>query len=298
MACSDCGHRFTDPIPSEEMLSGYYESDGFADLQGVADASEYKRTTAEMQWRLIKKFCETGLLVDVGPGAGTFLSLAPEYGFSGVGLEKCGDLAEMASTKEGVEIHHCSLEDDDLPVSDADVVTMWDVFEHLQDPGMTLRRVQELLKPGGLLCLGLPNARSLSAKIFRGHWIGWWVPLHLHHYSLPVVRSLLEGHQFRIVHTEFVEQGYAAATSVRRLFGLDTGEMGAFVCRPKVFTGAIRYVSRILKPFASWLERFMIRVLFALTRRRWGRRYSSHFILVARLKQDFGRYPESQDQQG
>ncbi len=53
------------------------------------------------------------------------------------------------------------------------------VIEHIDDPVGTLRRVQELLAPGGSVLIRYPNPQSLGAKVFKSFWYPWEVPRHL-----------------------------------------------------------------------------------------------------------------------
>lgn len=77
------------------------------------------------------------------------------------------------------------------PPSSIDVVVGLDVLEHLHDPGLMLAKAHEILRPGGLLFLSLPNPESLGARIKMGkpdlhdnsanplRWFAWHDPTHV-----------------------------------------------------------------------------------------------------------------------
>ena len=61
-----------------------------------------------------------------------------------------------------------------------DVVTLWDVFEHVLDPKATLTEIARILKPNGLVVIHTPNPTSLEARLMGANWVGWERPRHLH----------------------------------------------------------------------------------------------------------------------
>jgi SAM-dependent methyltransferase len=96
----------------------------------------------------------------------------------------------------GLPISH-QLKTADLEGS-LDVVTMWDVIEHLHQPAETLTMVRQLLKPGGWLIVSTPNPASLDARLFRGHWKGLDVPRHTVVLDKRAMRRLLADSGFRL----------------------------------------------------------------------------------------------------
>jgi SAM-dependent methyltransferase len=74
-----------------------------------------------------------------------------------------------------------------LPPAAFDLVVLIHVFEHLPDPREALRRVRELLAPGGRAVFVQPNPRSLGARLFGPAWVGWEPPRHL---SIPSIAAL------------------------------------------------------------------------------------------------------------
>jgi len=66
-----------------------------------------------------------------------------------------------------------------------DVVTLWNVLEHLHKPCDDLRRIHQLLRPGGF-CILNPEPGKLEVRIFGDRWIGWDLPRHLYIFSRVV----------------------------------------------------------------------------------------------------------------
>src|ERR1035438_10453930 len=64
-----------------------------------------------------------------------------------------------------------------------DVITCFDVLEHLYEPRKVMARVGEWLKPGGIFYVLVPNVDSAEARAFGSYWHGLELPRHLFHYS-------------------------------------------------------------------------------------------------------------------
>ena len=86
-----------------------------------------------------------------------------------------------------------------------DVVTFWEVIEHVSDPRDFLSRIARLLKRGGWALLSTPDAGSLVARMLGRRWLGWQkVPEHLFYFDRPTLRRLLDETGFDVVDQRYV----------------------------------------------------------------------------------------------
>ena len=115
--CCSCGHKYTAPIPSRQLLDRYYCSEAFLECLKNAAPSDSAGCSHESQWSLVKRFCKGGDLLDVGAGIGGFLAKAKQYGFNGRGLEQSRELVQYARSSIGLDICRGSLEHHRLPLS-------------------------------------------------------------------------------------------------------------------------------------------------------------------------------------
>jgi SAM-dependent methyltransferase len=98
-------------------------------------------------------------VLDIGCGGGLFLSMLQEQGAQVVGLELNGGRAEYARTMYGLQIENQPVESPDIQSKYQeyfDVVTLWDVIEHVAYPQTTLVKAKNLLKPDGYLFMDTP----------------------------------------------------------------------------------------------------------------------------------------------
>ncbi len=117
--------------------------------------------------------------IDVGCGEGSLLTALQRAGWEVTGVERDPRAAEVARRQSGGSVYVGDFRQIDLPRSAYNLVVMSHVFEHLGDPISSLRRLKELLAPGGRIVLLYPNPESLGARIFREAWFPWEAPRHL-----------------------------------------------------------------------------------------------------------------------
>ncbi len=134
---------------------------------------------------------------DVGCGDGAFLESALKQGFYARGCEPEQVPRRQAEMRLGCAI------DAEMFASGTthqwDVVTAWQVIEHVPDPRGFVRLVRSRLVPGGLFGVSTVNIDSLQAKIFGANWLHLDPPRHLWCGSLKAVEHLLREEGFTIL---------------------------------------------------------------------------------------------------
>ncbi len=127
--------------------------------------------------------------LDAGCGAGGLLVRLTHVGWSAEGVEIDPAAVEVARRISGVPVRVGDFRTADVPTGVFDLVVLRHVFEHLDDPIAALRRLRELLAPGGRVVLIYPNPASLGARVFGASWFHWDPPRHL---VVPPGRALAE----------------------------------------------------------------------------------------------------------
>jgi len=128
-------------------------------------------------------------LLDVGCSRGTFLKMAASLGVNCEGVEPAPEAAAVA-VQAGLKVRQGFLEDLGLPSDSYDVITLFEVIEHIRDPAPLLRECRRLLKKGGLLVIRTGNTGSWTASVLKGGWEYFSIVEHGGHISFFNRRSM------------------------------------------------------------------------------------------------------------
>jgi 2-polyprenyl-3-methyl-5-hydroxy-6-metoxy-1,4-benzoquinol methylase len=158
----------------------------------------------------VLRHCQSGKLLDLGCGAGSFLNSIRGTPWELYGVELSGTAAQRAREKTGADVFTGDILDAPFAPARFDVVTCFHVFEHLYSPDEVLQKVWTWLKPGGIFCVHVPNIESAEARCFGSYWYGLELPRHLFHFSPDSLRQLARSTAFHEVElatrrTSFVE---------------------------------------------------------------------------------------------
>jgi len=182
-----------------------------------AEAQNRKRT-ALSYLNLVSRFChEPQNLLDIGCSTGIFLSAAQQAGWNVTGLEPSLWAADIASSRlSGTEIVVSTLEKADFPVENFDVITMWDVIEHLPYPSEVLLSIHRWLKPSGWLFLNTPNIASIPARALGASWM-LLLREHIWYFSPQTLQMLLAKCMYRLASTSSNLVWFSIGTILSRI---------------------------------------------------------------------------------
>lgn len=195
--CKSCGLLRQDPRPTRETIKFYYPPEYEPYSIAIDDESSFlrrwdRRYGMYKRRRAIERFCSKGRLLDVGCATGNFLYEMKRSGRWEVeGVEPDSESAQYARDRLGLKVYIGELTNINLPPHTYDVITMWNVFEHLHRPMENLRAVSRLLKPGGWFIFSIPNLNSWERHLLGRYWMGWELPRHLYYPSQELMESML-----------------------------------------------------------------------------------------------------------
>jgi len=161
--CSACDLIYQDqPATSEEVLATYRGE--YFNTCGIDQVGGSRDILYDRILDILEKKRGIGSLLDVGTGCGHFIVRARQKGWRAKGVEPSSD-AIHASAGEGLDIFYGTLQEY-VKNDPFDVITLINVLDHCAAPWHEIRRVRELLKPGGIVFLRIPNG-FLHYHIFR-----------------------------------------------------------------------------------------------------------------------------------
>jgi len=208
--CAGCGFHFInhlDNLPSEpaDDASGPLEPQDWNYIEGRLPVSE---KLLRKNLRLVKRHIALpgAHCLDIGAGAGLFAQFLAEAGALVQGIEPQGIFREFAQRKFGLTLNGETIDARYWQQGFAgffDVVTLWDVFEHVNFPAETLQNAYNVIKPGGWLFLDTPRRDALFYRISEWSYRlsggansllleSLYSPLPFRHKQIFTLRQLLE----------------------------------------------------------------------------------------------------------
>jgi 2-polyprenyl-3-methyl-5-hydroxy-6-metoxy-1,4-benzoquinol methylase len=148
--------------------------------------------TLHIAGKIIQKDLSSSALLDVGCSNGAFLWIAAQLGMDAQGVEP-GETPARQAQARGLQVHRGYLEKLDLPEDGFDIVTLFEVIEHLKNPIALVAACHRVLRPGGVLVIGTGNTDSWTCRFMRHRWDFLNINLHGGHinfYSTASVRVL------------------------------------------------------------------------------------------------------------
>jgi hypothetical protein len=153
------------------------------------------------------------------------------------------------------------------PSARFDLIILFQVLEHLAEPLTTLRRSAELLEPGGMLVVAVPNLASWQARVFGRSWFHLDVPRHQHHFSPGALEYAIQQAGLRVVRTRFVSpehdpygwvqsllnwMGFKQNLLTKFLMGMNRDQMTAPTIAAITAMSAVLLIPSVALSLCSW----------------------------------------------
>jgi len=197
-----CSLVFQYPQPDPDELSRLYTPDYYSSWGDVADREDavrnMKRATFRAAMAELPAGLRTGKVLDVGCASGYFLEEARDLGWEAWGVELSDFSAGIARRTFGDRVFHGTLEQARFSGKNFDLVTMFDLLEHVRDPGMMLEETRRILADKGMLLIVTPDAGSLSARLMGASW-SHFKREHLWYFTRKSLKALLADCGMRLV---------------------------------------------------------------------------------------------------
>lgn len=195
--CDRCGLIYLISRPDGQEIDRYYPQDYVSFPLAIEDEPSWfkridRRYGLHKRCReIIRRVKKPGRILDIGCATGIFLHGMQQRGWEAYGVEPSSYAAQYARSRFHLNVIEGTLDTARFEADYFDVVTLWDVLEHIPDPDQTLVEINRILKLGGWLVMSLPNPDSWESAWFSRYWAGWDIPRHFFIYSRNVIAKLL-----------------------------------------------------------------------------------------------------------
>ena len=206
----------TTPRPKDADLGRYYESEAYIShtdskkslfdkiYHWVRNYSLYKKL------KLINSLSKTDkTILDIGAGTGDFLSICEKNNWSVVGVEPNLKARTIAKEKIQNAKVYSSIEEltyesshttsQNLQPTTYNIITLWQVLEHVPNLNEYVSTLKQLLKPNGTLIIAVPNYKSYDANYYKEFWAAYDVPRHLWHFSKLAIAKVFHQQEMTIL---------------------------------------------------------------------------------------------------
>jgi 2-polyprenyl-3-methyl-5-hydroxy-6-metoxy-1,4-benzoquinol methylase len=251
--CRGCDLAFIANPPDAAAITALYTAKAaYHDelLDPATPAFERMRAIARQHVAMLRRStgAQEGLkLLDIGCSTGLFLDEVRKAGFDAFGAELSPETSAFARDHFGLPVHTGDWRDAGHADALFDVITLFDVIEHLSDPVAEIAAVRRLLKPGGVLLQSTPDIDGLfprlSYKVAKlvDYWPHPEPPWHLYQFSRATLSAMTE------------QAGYRITRADRTMIGLDYsfGTPASWKASPKLLPYALAFAPVAL--LGNWI---------------------------------------------
>ncbi|MEK7858808.1 MAG: class I SAM-dependent methyltransferase [Elusimicrobiota bacterium] len=201
LRCPDCGLGRTWPAPSLAEIEKYYPPTyyGKENVRFNPFFEAMTRLFQRRRARVLHNRVPRGPVLDIGCGRGFLLSYLRTLGYEPHGMEFSDTAAWHARNRLKLDVLTGDFLTSPHQKERFNGVVFWHSLEHFSHPVEALARARELLRPGGLVAIAVPNSDSLQARFFGRYWFHLDVPRHYYHFGTGALEALLTRQRFRIV---------------------------------------------------------------------------------------------------
>jgi 2-polyprenyl-3-methyl-5-hydroxy-6-metoxy-1,4-benzoquinol methylase len=202
--CTNCSLIYVSLILREDLMVKYWrEEQAWTRVLQTGPQVDMDMAKYDYGLDLVSAYLGGGKVLDIGTGTGNFLRQASQRGWETMAIELNIESVE-AMKNEGFNVIVKPLELSDLNSGSFEMVTMWEVLEHLAEPKNVLAEARRLLADNGILLILVPNSSSLvtcllheKSNTFGGH-------SHLNHFNPNSLKAILGALHFDILEMETV----------------------------------------------------------------------------------------------
>ncbi len=235
--CENCGFRFTNPRPDNEVLGNYYKSEDYIShsdtKKGIISQLYHavRNYTLKKKIQLVARHVSRGTILDYGCGTGMFLKVCQDNGWRSFGMEP-DEGARKIGTDMGLAVFSDKIKlSENINSQKFDAITLWHVLEHVTDLDATLDFFNAKLNDKGVLIIAVPNHTSFDAKYYKEFWAAYDVPRHLYHFHPQTIEMLLGRFDFKLteMHPMKFDSFYVSMLSEKYKTG-SIKYLNAFIC--------------------------------------------------------------------
>lgn len=177
----ESGIIYVDPLPVEDLAKFYREEYRVSYKQTITPKPKHILRAARVCEDRLKHsghVVKAGMrCLDIGAGGGEWVYYMKTLGCESYGIEPNNGYGTFAKDSYGVDVFLGMYQESDFPRESFDILSLFQVLEHLADPVEDLRRMSAYLKTGGRFLIEVPDilfpGMRFDHKWHEGHLFGF-----------------------------------------------------------------------------------------------------------------------------
>ena len=210
--CKKCSFQYLNPRVESKIIIESYENN-IDEIHISQDKSRIKTFSKSLK-KIIKildiKNKESKSFLDIGSASGACLKSIKNLGFQEEGYEPSRWMSEYGKKNYNVNINQGSISNVIIDKK-FDLISFWDVLEHVTDLNKTLKKVQTISKKNGILIINVPDIDSIACRVMQNNW-PFFLNVHLYYFNKKTIKTLLKKYNFDLINSfsylQYLELGY------------------------------------------------------------------------------------------
>ena len=245
--CPGCGLvRLENPPQPAEM--GKHYGPNYDRFIGRAGDSSDQRWRSRRE--TIRSYKSGGKLLDLGCSSGSFLETLKDQPWQLFGVEMSPKAAAQAIARSGANVFVGDILDATFEPASFDVITCFDVLEHVYEPRKVMAKVCQWLKPNGIFYTLVPNIECGEARLYKSYWYALELPRHLSHFCPASLKYLADSVGLQVAYLK-THRNSAVEYSLRYLGDAVLSQIG-ILRRPLAEADAPSNPARVVRKALRW----------------------------------------------
>ena len=196
VVCDTCDFHFIPPYYRKQIEYSNYKNANVT--EAIRRGNNWLKVQRhKLRFRFVSKFVKQGKLFDLGAGWGHFMLAAKELGYDIYGVEISEEPYKYCVNDLKLPVDHTDFFDMDESKK-FDVITMWDVLEHIDKADVFLQKCHKLTADGGYLILQVPQIDSYFSKKQQDKWNMMGLD-HVNYFSIKTMKQILANNGYEMV---------------------------------------------------------------------------------------------------
>ena len=173
--CPSCGQLVSNCSQDEYQNSLKKWDTEHGTMPKNHEAARFRKVSGRILGKALQLLNANGTtlkMLDIGCSSGARMAAAADLGFIVSGVEPAPEAAQTAKNA-GYDVYQGYLNEANYPSETFDVITLFEIVEHIDTPIDMLNECHRILRPGGIIIINTPNSASWTARFMKAKWDGF-----------------------------------------------------------------------------------------------------------------------------